>query len=193
MPTTPIQALPYPSGSDAPAGPAQLKALAEAVEKGLAMRFASIAERDAKLPAGQRVAGMIAWVDADQTYYVWSTRGTPQWRVLWMDTDWTNVTLASGFSGALQVRRIGYEVHWTGQVTRTAGAFAVGTTYTVVAPGGVPAAFYSTTSFTRNAGAAINVVGLTAYFGVGTDGSVAMRVSVAGNDFQTSSVTYTVG
>ena len=84
MPTTPIQALPYPSATGVSADvPRDLKALAEAVENRSAMRFASIAERDAKLPTGQRVAGMIAWVDADQAYYVWSTSGTPSWKVLW--------------------------------------------------------------------------------------------------------------
>lgn len=193
MATTTIQPLPYPLPGDPADGPAQIKALAEAVEGRVVMRFPSLAARDAAIPSGQRVAGMLAWVDADQAYYVWSTRGTtPSWRVLWQDTGWANVPLAAGFSGSLQVRRIGYEVAWTGTVTRTAGPFAVGTTYTVVAAGGVPAQYYSPSSFTRNTGAAINVVGLTAYFGVGTDGSVAMRVSVAGNDFQTSPVNYTV-
>ena len=86
MPTTTIQALPYPSGSDAPAGPAQIKALAEAVETRTAMRFASIAERDAKVPAGQRIAGMQAFVDADQTLYRWSTSGTASWRIEWRAT-----------------------------------------------------------------------------------------------------------
>ena len=86
MPTTPIQALPYPGGADAPAGPAQIKALAESVETRVVMRFASIAERDAKLPAGQRVAGMLAYVEADQTLYVWSTFGMASWRIEWRAT-----------------------------------------------------------------------------------------------------------
>ena len=104
MPTTSIQALPYPAAVGVtPDVPFFMKTLAEAVEKGMVMRFASIAERDAKLPSGQRVAGMIAWVDSDQTYYVWSTTGTPSWRVMWVDSGW--IQLAT--SPIIFIRRIG--------------------------------------------------------------------------------------
>ena len=107
MPTTPIQALPYPGGADAPAGPAQMKALAEAVENRVVMRFASIAERDAKLPSGRRVAGMRAWVDADQTEYVWSTTGTASWRPTWSPGTAVPIAFASGFAGTAEYRLVG--------------------------------------------------------------------------------------
>ena len=142
MPTTPIQALPYPGGADAPAGPTQIKALAEAVENRVVMRFASIAERDAKLPAGQRVAGMIAWVDANQAYYVWSTRGTPSWRILWQDTGWVNCTInGSGWTNVpgeqVQIRRIGMTVYMRGSAHNS--TLAPGTAGTM---GNVPAEFH---------------------------------------------------
>lgn len=117
MPTTTIQPLPYPSGGDPASGPAQIKALAEAIETRVVMRFPSREARDTALPTGKRVAGMIAWVDADQAYYVWSTRGTtPSWRVLWQDTGWVDVPTRAGFAGQAgtlpQVRREGKAVHW---------------------------------------------------------------------------------
>ena len=83
MPTTLVQPLPYPTQGAVPDVPADLKLLAEAVETRAVMRFASIAARDAALPTGSRVAGMLAWVDATQTYYVWSTSGIPSWLVVW--------------------------------------------------------------------------------------------------------------
>lgn len=84
MPNTQIQPLPYPPEVGvSPNVPADIKALAEAIETRTVMRFASTAARDAALPTGSRVGGMLAWVDATQTYYVWSTSGTPSWLVVW--------------------------------------------------------------------------------------------------------------
>ena len=104
MPTTLVQPLPYPAPGAVPDVPADLKLLAEAIEKGLVMRFASIAERDAKLPSGQRVSGMFAWVDATQAYYVWSTKGTPSWKVMWWDTGWIQLSPAPEI---IFMRRVG--------------------------------------------------------------------------------------
>jgi len=133
MPTTPIQALPYPPAVGAtPDVPRDVKALAEAIETRLVMRFASIAERDTKLPSGQRVAGMLAWVDADQTYYTWTTSG---WRIYWRT--WTtytpsvfNINLGNGsVSGRYCV--IGGTVHYLatltfGSTTTVTGSIVLG-------------------------------------------------------------------
>lgn len=109
MPTTSIQALPYPAAVGVtPDVPFFMKTLAEAIEKGLVMRFASAAERDAKLPSGQRVAGMFAWVDADQMYYVWSTKGTPSWKVVWLDTGWVQLSPSPEI---IFIRRVGGTVN----------------------------------------------------------------------------------
>ena len=166
MPTTPIQALPYPGGADAPAGPAQIKALAEAVETRTAMRFASIAERDAKLPAGQRVAGMIAWVDADQTYYVWSTTGSPSWKIVWRDSGWQTAPLAPGFSGQLCYRRVGMQVEVQCNVTSAAG-FPQGATQINATP--LPAEVRPPGNRRGGAGLSGNTTGAT---GVSTSGAV---------------------
>lgn len=100
------------------------------------------------------------------------------------DTGWLDVTLFAGYTGGMQVRRIGRSVSWRGTITRSAGNFAVGNNYTVVPTGGTPAGTYSTVSFAHNVMVAVNVVGLVSYFNVGIDGSVTMRVAVAGNEFR---------
>ena len=51
MPSTPRTSTPYPAGSDAPLGPAQMQALAENLEKYGIPRFASSAARDAAIPS----------------------------------------------------------------------------------------------------------------------------------------------
>lgn len=143
MPTTPIQALPYPGGADAPAGPAQIKALAEAVETRLVMRFASTAARDAALPVGSRIAGMLAWVDADQTYYVWSTNGTASWRVMWRDTAWTTVQTQTASRPLIEARMAADGQSVTLHVN---GPLAIPTGSTVVlAEGSIPVALRPTT------------------------------------------------
>ena len=107
MPTTLVQPLPYPAPGAVPDVPADLKLLAEAVETRGVMRFASIAARDAALPAGSRVAGMLAWVDANQTLYVWSTTGTPSWRPDWSPGAAVSIAMAAGFAGTAEYRLVG--------------------------------------------------------------------------------------
>ena len=65
MPTTsPIQALPLPVPGDQPLIPADMTALAQAVEKRLIMRFATTSERDSKITAPEN--GMFAWLTTNK-------------------------------------------------------------------------------------------------------------------------------
>lgn len=68
--TTALQGLPYPVGAtDAPDGPAQILALAQAAEKRLVMVFATAAARTAALTAAGVTAaeGMVSWLqDVDR-------------------------------------------------------------------------------------------------------------------------------
>lgn len=71
MPTsTPLQALPVPTATDPPNGPAQLLALGSAVEKLVVMHFATVADRNATVLAP--IAGMVAFVSADGAYYTYN-------------------------------------------------------------------------------------------------------------------------
>ena len=120
MATTTVQPLPYPSPTGVtPDVPRDIKALAEAVENRLVMRFASLAARDAALPSGTLVDGMMCHVASENAVYL---RSGGQWRLLWIDTGWINVPLASGFTydAQPQVRRVGQVVYWRGDVK---GAF----------------------------------------------------------------------
>lgn len=131
MATTTVQPLPYPSPTGVtPDVPRDIKALAEAVENRVVMRFASTAARDAAIPAGQRIAGMQAFVDADQTLYVWSTAGTPGWRPVNVTWRPYTPTLSSGTPGTAAGRyaQVGDSVHLYVTVTLTAalsGGFGV--------------------------------------------------------------------
>lgn len=61
MPLTPNQALPYFTEDDPMNGPDQQLALAQAIEPKLVMRFASAADRAARLPLPTE--GMLCWLD----------------------------------------------------------------------------------------------------------------------------------
>lgn len=108
MPTTTIQPLPYPSPTGVtPDVPRDIKALAEAVEGRVVMRFATAAARDAALPSGKRVAGMGCFIEADQTLYMWSTTGTAQWRVVATSGVPVALTFEAGYAGTAQYQFIG--------------------------------------------------------------------------------------
>lgn len=65
MPTTsPILAHPLPASLDAPATAADIAAAVASMEKYEVMPFATVADRDAKIPTANRRAGMISWVSA---------------------------------------------------------------------------------------------------------------------------------
>lgn len=139
MANEPVQGLPYPDLTGVPPNvPADIKALADAVAPRTVMRFASIAARDAALPAP--VDGMVCFVAADSGYYV---RVDGEWRVLWQDTGWVGVTPAAGLSPLLTgaaVRRIGRVVYYRGGLS----GVSLSTSGTVV--GTVAAEFRPVTS-----------------------------------------------
>jgi hypothetical protein len=70
MPNTPIAALPYPALTDSPNGPAQIQALATAVDSQVVPRFATTAARDAAITAP--VAGMECWTTTPATHWYYS-------------------------------------------------------------------------------------------------------------------------
>ena len=179
MATTTIQPLPYPLPGESPDVPRDIKALAEAVEGRVVMRFASLATRNAALPSGTLVDGMVCYVASENAVYL---RSGGQWRIMWSDTGWQNVTLASGFTAtyAVQVRRIGAVVYWRGRVQRDAGGFVPGTQVNIIAAGGVPTWARPTSSFAETPAVTSN--GVTwAYIQADTVGAVAIRPQADGS------------
>ena len=66
--TTPYQALPYPTGTDTPAGMTEIQALAVALEPKLVMAFSSAADRASKIVTPTE--GMLSWLnDANRFEY----------------------------------------------------------------------------------------------------------------------------
>lgn len=100
MATTTVQPLPYPLPGDPADGPAQIKALAEAVENRVVMRFPSLAARDAALPSGTLVDGMVCHVAADSSVYI---RSGGAWALMWHDWRPYTATL-SGAAGTVVAR-----------------------------------------------------------------------------------------
>lgn len=74
MPNSPIAALPYPATTDAPNGPAQFQALAQATETLLVNRFTSTTDRDTRITSP--LPGMLAWI-ADAR--LWTFYDGSQW------------------------------------------------------------------------------------------------------------------
>lgn len=67
MASTPLVGLPYPLGTDPPAGAPQMEALARQSEKWFVYRFDSAAQRDSVLSAGIVANGMVAYLrDVDR-------------------------------------------------------------------------------------------------------------------------------
>lgn len=148
MATEPIQGLPYPLPSDAPDGPNQIKALADAVAPRLVMRFASTAARDAAIPSP--IDGMECWT------------GTTRWARI--SGTWVNVTPVGVWTtytptiGGLNVgsgtvlgryRQDGKTVDAYVEATLGAG-FSIGATLTT----SLPAAARATNSAYRSLGTA---------------------------------------
>lgn len=124
MATTTIQPLPYPLPGDPADGPAQIKALAEAVETRVVMRFPSPAARDAALPSGKLVDGMMCHVASENAVYL---RSGGQWRVMWAPWRTYDATL-SGATGSVVAgySRVGQLVHVRAVITLTAVTNAFG-------------------------------------------------------------------
>lgn len=84
MATTPLQALPVPSLSDPPNGPAQLMALGTAVEKLVVMQFDDAAARSATIPTPTRgMVTLLADTGAMETYYGIVTGWQKPWNLPW--------------------------------------------------------------------------------------------------------------
>lgn len=64
MPSTSINALPYPDPDDAPNGPSQIGALAAAVDTRLVPRFATATARNTAIPTPSN--GQLAWTTGDK-------------------------------------------------------------------------------------------------------------------------------
>lgn len=79
MPNTTLQGIPYPAQGDPPNGPAQMQALALAVEPRLVQVYADAADRDNKVTAP--ASGMLAWLQSPGTYAFYDgSTWTPQAR-----------------------------------------------------------------------------------------------------------------
>lgn len=171
MANEPIQGLPYPDLTGVPPNvPADIKALADAVAPRSVMRFASIAARDAALPAP--VDGMVCFVAADNGYYA---RVGGEWVVFWSDTGWVDVPLRPGFTNnvTLQVRSVGEHVYCKGRV---AGSFTTGN----VIIGDIPAGFRPVGTVHRPALTFNTNAAVTGSAAIGTDGTFNVSASTAG-------------
>lgn len=171
MANEPIQGGPYPEPIDPPDGPGQMSAIVGWAAGRSVMRFASIAARDAALPAP--VDGMLCFVAADNGYYV---RAGGQWVVLWSDTGWVDVPLRAGFTNnvTLQVRSLGEHVYCKGRV---AGSFTTGN----VIIGDIPAGFRPVGTVHRPALTFNTNAAVTGSAAIGTDGTFNVSASTAGS------------
>jgi hypothetical protein len=69
VPTTTVNALPYPAADDAPNGPSQIGALAQALDNKLVPRFTNATARNAAIPSP--VNGQMAWTTGDKRLWVY--------------------------------------------------------------------------------------------------------------------------
>jgi hypothetical protein len=120
MPTTTAQALPYPGQGDPPNGPAQIEALALAVEPRLVMVFASSADRDNKLTAP--ASGMLCWLQSPGCYcFHDGSSWTNQPRTRVVANRGARVALASNIIGDICLEGdTGLPFIWDGSVWRGA-------------------------------------------------------------------------
>lgn len=130
MATTPLQALPVPSLSDSPNGPAQFLALGTAVEKLVNMLFATVAARDAAVTAP--VAGMVAYLS------------TPKWVTIYTGSVWVVMHGLTGIGASLarsttQAVATGtlVDVTWPTETLDTDAFYPGGTTATITIPTGL--------------------------------------------------------
>lgn len=122
MATTALQALPYPVGSDTPAGHTQILALATAVEKKAVMVFASSAARTSALSAASVTAteGMLCWLQDTNTYEYYT------------GSAWRPITELGAGTGA----ELGYAeiTANTSEITTLADVAGVSITFTLAVP-----------------------------------------------------------
>lgn len=115
------------------------------VAAGGILPVATTAERDALVTAGIAYRGMV--VDNGQTGRLERYNGTT-WKGLAEVDDsatWVPVTLASGYTGTVEVCLDGRTVVWSGQLNRTAGNFP----YTSAVVGQLPSSAYRPRALTR--------------------------------------------
>lgn len=126
MPSTPLQALPYPALSDAPNGPTAVQNLATALEPKLVMTFATTAARDAAITAP--TAGMLVWTTTPASYWYYTGAA------------WTRVISRVG----CRLRRAATQVIPSGAITaiswdteeEDSDGFIVATSATITIPSG---------------------------------------------------------
>lgn len=114
--------------------------------------------------------------------YIWD--GTT-WNTVAADTGWVTITVASGFTASppIQVRKLNNnQVVYRGRLNRTAGNFLVGNSYAFTAVGAVPAAFYTSASFTYNTFMAFDGAGNTGFVNCDAVGTLNLAVSFATNN-----------
>ena len=93
MPTTPLAGLPYPSGSAAPAGAADLMALALSLDAGALLVAADEAERDSRYGDAPRGALVVGGTDGGPLWlWVKTAAAAPTWSTLYHDTGWLPLT-----------------------------------------------------------------------------------------------------
>lgn len=87
---------------------------------------------------------------------------------------WRNITAASGFTSAAQVRQVGTTLQFRGSISPSSGSFATGASIGIVAAGGSPVA----PSANRNAAVALSgssVAGAaTCRAQIASDGSIGI-------------------
>ncbi|QIK82387.1 hypothetical protein [Sanguibacter sp. HDW7] len=136
MATTTIQPLPYPLPGDPADGPAQIKALAEAVEGRTVMRFASLAARDAALPTGKLVDGMMCHVASENGVYV---RAAGAWRLMYGYGEEAFTGTSPGFSiSSLRSARTGPLVTLRGTALAVSAGYTLASGAAGVALGTTP-------------------------------------------------------
>jgi hypothetical protein len=143
--TTPLQALPYPTGTDTPAGHTEIQALAVAVDPKLVMVFSSASARASAVTSPTE--GMLCWLN-DLNRYEYYTGNT-----------WARVGAAGDRIGC-RIRRVANQpinsaastpVNFDTQDEDTDGFFAP-TSTTVTIPAGLGGVYDLTYRQTLNAG-----------------------------------------
>ncbi|WP_431784317.1 hypothetical protein [Streptomyces chumphonensis] len=112
--------IPVPGGADAPVGPGNLGAMAQAIDPHLIHHVVDQAERDEQYSD----APLHTAVSADDgSLWIKTSATATTWAVIWEpDPAWRPVTLLSGYTGGAyrpEARRIGNQVWLRGRIERT--------------------------------------------------------------------------
>jgi hypothetical protein len=137
MATEPLQAAPYPVGTDAPDGPTQIQNLAVWAARRINMIFASAAARTSAFSAAgvSAAEGMQSYRTDDDVWEEWTGSA---WVPLVEGGPWTSLSLPSGYTavgapyGVPQYRKVRNRVLFRGAVN-VATSNAAGTKFTLPA------------------------------------------------------------